>query len=56
MIKQDIKPEIRKVQGFDYNTTFGITIPKSIAKILQIVKGTFLKISLHDQQIVMEKI
>ncbi len=56
MTKQDIKPEIRKVQGFDKETTLGISIPKSYTKLLRIIKGNFLRISLKDQQLVMEKI
>ncbi len=56
MVRRTINPEVRKVQGFDDNVTLGISIPKSYAKLLQIMKGSFLKIRLDDGQIIMEKV
>jgi hypothetical protein len=48
-------PEFRKVQGLVGESSFSIVLPKSYALNLGISKGEFLKVTLENNKIVIEK-
>ena len=47
--------EIRKVQGLVGEQSFSIVLPKQYATALQIGKGDFVKVTQHDNKIIVEK-
>jgi hypothetical protein len=53
---QDQKVEYRKVQAIHGNSTFVLVLPKDFVSILDIGKGDYVKCSILDNRIVVEKI
>lgn len=47
--------EYRKVQGLVGEASFSIILPKEYALNLGIGKGDFLRVSLKDKQLILEK-
>ena len=47
--------EIRKVQGLVGEQSFSVVLPKSYAIHLGIGKGDFVKVSQHENKIIIEK-
>ncbi len=58
MIKLDNKDnqtELRKVQGIHGNSTFTLVLPKDFVSILSIDKGDYLKCTILDNKLIVEK-
>jgi hypothetical protein len=53
-IKNDFG-EYRKVQGLVGESSFSIVLPKSFAIALGIGKGDFVKVTLEEKQLVVQK-
>lgn len=50
------KVEYRKVQAIHGNSTFVLVLPKDFVSVLNIVKGDYVKCSISDNKMIMEKI
>ncbi|MGH9878127.1 MAG: AbrB/MazE/SpoVT family DNA-binding domain-containing protein [Nitrososphaerales archaeon] len=48
-------PVYRRVQGMVGKTSYGLILPKTFAENLEIVKGTFVKVSQEGTRIIIEK-
>ena len=47
--------ELRKVQGIHGNSTFTLVLPKDFVSILSIDKGDYLKCTILDNKLIVEK-
>ena len=52
---QSNQTEIRKLQGIHGNSTYTIVLPKEFVSILNLSKGDYLKCSISNQQLIIEK-
>jgi hypothetical protein len=50
------KIEYRKVQAIHGNSTFVLVLPKDFVSVLNIAKGDYVKCSISDNKMVVEKI
>lgn len=50
------KIEYRKVQAIHGNSTFVLVLPKDFVSVLDIAKGDYVKCSILENKIVVEKI
>lgn len=50
------KIEYRKVQSIHGNSTFVLVLPKDFVSVLNIAKGDYVKCSISDNKMIMEKI
>ena len=52
---RDNQTELRKVQGIHGNSTFTLVLPKDFVSILRIDKGDYLKCTILDNKLIVEK-
>jgi hypothetical protein len=50
------KIEYRKVQAIHGNSTFVLVLPKDFVSVLDIAKGDYVKCSISDNKMIVEKI
>lgn len=50
------KIEYRKVQAIHGNSTFVLVLPKDFVSVLEIAKGDYVKCSISDNRIIVERI
>jgi hypothetical protein len=50
------KTEYRKVQAIHGNSTFVLVLPKDFVSVLDIAKGDYVKCSISDNKMIVEKI
>ena len=53
---QNHKTEYRKVQAIHGNSTFVLVLPKDFVSILDIAKGDYVKCSVSENRIIVERI
>jgi hypothetical protein len=50
------RSEYRKVQAIHGNSTFVLVLPKDFVSVLEIAKGDYVKCSISDNKMIVEKI